>query len=83
MADLVYTLWFYPQGGNREDVREKRGSFNTLDAAISASDYPNPDCWDQSASNSWQLDDPIIEAAGLQHSWWAIDREPTARPGVA
>jgi hypothetical protein len=71
-----YELWFYPRGGEHENDRENRGSFDTLAEAIAASDFPRSDSWDQSTSGTWQLDDPVIEAAGRQYSWWSIDREP-------
>ncbi|GAA1111825.1 hypothetical protein [Streptomyces javensis] len=70
-----YQLWIYPRGGEHENDRERRGGFGTLAEAIAASDFPNSDCWDQSAIDTWQLDDPVIEAAGRQYSWWAIERE--------
>ncbi|MGW7688851.1 hypothetical protein ACWGMA_08145 [Streptomyces asiaticus] len=69
-----YSLWFYPLGGEH-DIRETRGNFATLDKAIAASDFPSRDCWDQSTANTWQLDDPVIEAAGRQYSWWAIEQQ--------
>jgi hypothetical protein len=71
-----YKLWFYPNGGEHENDREPRGSFGTLAEAIEASDFPSIDCWDQSTSDTGQLDDPVIEAAGRQYSWLSIDRTP-------
>ncbi|MGW0335500.1 hypothetical protein ACWD0J_27120 [Streptomyces sp. NPDC003011] len=76
-----YVLWFYPRGGEHDD-RERRGVFVTLNKAIAASDFPDSACWDQFTSDAWNLDDPIIEAAGLQYSWWSIEREPRRLPSV-
>lgn len=72
--DRDYVLWSHPRGGEYENEREKHGAFDSLDEAIAASDYPDRRCWDQSTSTTWQLDDPIIEAAGREYSWLAIDR---------
>ncbi|MEU5476776.1 hypothetical protein [Streptomyces mirabilis] len=81
-AEHSYVLWFYPRGGEHDD-RERRGVFVTLDKAVAASDFPDSACWDQCTSDAWNLDDPIIEAAGLQYSWWSIEREPRRKPIAA
>ncbi|MGW0538531.1 hypothetical protein [Streptomyces sp. NPDC003032] len=78
-TELDYKLWFYPRGGERENDRETHGSFGTLAEAMAASDLPSSpssDCWDPFTTDTWQLDAPVIEAAGRQHSWWSIDRKP-------
>jgi len=70
---VKYILWYYAHAAGQAEIRRTRGTYDTLDAAIAASDQRNAECWRQVTSTSWQLTDKVVKAAGLRHSWWFID----------
>lgn len=77
--EYVYDLWFHPEGAGWGG-REKRGSFGIREAAIAATEHPDPADWQSSGSRDWILNDPIIDAAGREASWWTITREYKREP---
>lgn len=78
-GEYVYDLWFHPEGGGWS-AREKRDTFDTREAAMAATEYPEAPQWEQSGSYDWILNDAIIDGAGREYSWFTITREYKPKP---
>ena len=74
---MAYILWYYAHAAGQAERRRARGRYDTLAAAIAASDHRDSECWQQITPTTWQLTAPVIKAAGLRNSWWGIDYAET------
>lgn len=74
---MTYILWFYAHAAGQAERKAVRGRYDTLAAAIAASDRPDPECWRQSTPTTWELTPAVIKAAGLRSSSWFINYAET------